>query len=623
MNNHLKIDNSHLNNNKTSLKTMYAANFNNEKSNLSIVDELTDIIKNEKINTLFQPIISLKNNEILGFEALSRGPKNSRLQSPAMLFKTARRNDMLFDLDKVCRKNALKRARNLDEKYKIFLNVDPLVIYDQDFKKGITKNYLEKYSIKEDNVVIELTEKTFLKNCHNISKVITHYKDQGFNIAIDDTGAGFSGLQSIVSISHNYLKMDKSLIRNIDKDKVKRSLLEAFLIFAKNINSKVIAEGIENKKELQTLVELGVDYGQGYYIKKPQSNFLVDFDLKLSKKSVEAKDIQNKNTHSKTIIGLIAKNKNELKIRKNTKIKDIVKLFKKNPHLNRLIIIEDNLPIGLIMRDKLYYKLGTRYGYSIYMDKTAEEIMNKNPITFNYYTPINKVSKIAMNRKEENIYDYIIITKNNKYYGSVSVRDILMRFSELKIEEAKNCNPLTNLPGNLSIETEINKRIKENKQFSVLYLDLDNFKAFNDNYGYKKGDNILTFTANLLRKNTENYDFVGHIGGDDFIIVTEPNRDEIISKKIIKQFDKDVINFFNQTDKKNGYMQSKDRQGKKKKIPLTSISIAIVSNENKSFKSHLEVSDIASEIKKLVKSKEGSNYIKDRRQEEKVNYLTS
>ncbi len=583
--------------------------------NLDLKEELHNIITDNKIRSVFQPIISLKNGEILGYEALSRGPVGSKLEKPAKLFEVAKKYHLLFQLDRLCRENALKKAKELNNKYKIFINIDPLVIFDEEFEEGITRNYLQENCIDQSNVVIELTEKTSFEKCNGVKNILSHYQKQGYNIAIDDAGAGYSGLQSIVSISHNYIKIDRSLIHNIDKNNIKQSLIEAFMNFAESINSEVIAEGIETKAELNTLINLGVDYGQGYYLAYPEPGFRTQFNIT----DDDIIKINNNGKSGKAMIGHIASKVVEKPITLQTKISEVVDIFEDDSDLNRIVVIKNNKPVGLVMRDKLYYRLGTRFGYSIYMQKSIETVMNKKPMIVDFGTPVTRVSKKAMNRKKDNIYDSIIVTVEGKYYGTVSIRDLLMRVSKLKIEEAKSLNPLTNLSGNPVIEREINRRIKNGELFSVLYIDLDNFKAYNDNYGYKKGDSLIKMTADVLRNSINKYedndDFIGHIGGDDFVIVTIPDRDINISETIINNFDKKVVNFFNEMDIKNGYMVGRNRQGKSYHSPLTTISIAIVSNEDVYFKNHLQVSDKMVEIKKYVKDKSGSNYMKDRRKE--------
>ena len=186
-----------------------------------------------------------------------------------------------------------------------------------------------------------------------------------------------------------------------------------------------------------------------------------------------------------------------------------------------------------------------------------------------------------------------------------------------RAKQVKSFNPLTGLPGNILIEEEIKRRINEGKFFSVLYLDLDNFKAYNDVYGFLKGDEVIKFVAHILNKNVKelgnNEDFVGHIGGDDFISITTPPKVDAISKSIINQFDSTISLFYSSEDRRKGYIITKDRTNQEIKYPFMSISIAVVSNKKRVIDSHWQVAEIAAEMKKFAKSKMGSVYVQDRR----------
>lgn len=178
-------------------------------------------------------------------------------------------------------------------------------------------------------------------------------------------------------------------------------------------------------------------------------------------------------------------------------------------------------------------------------------------------------------------------------------------------------NPLTRLPGNNIIQKAIQKRIENKGSFSVGYCDIDNFKAYNDKYGFVEGDRIILFCANVindaLKKNSNKEDFLGHIGGDDFVFLTTPDRSESICKAIVNRMENEIGQFYSDIDRANGYIISKDRKGTEQKFPLISISIANVSNEFKPIQSLAEVSKIASELKKAAKSKIGNSYVFDKR----------
>jgi diguanylate cyclase (GGDEF)-like protein len=184
-------------------------------------------------------------------------------------------------------------------------------------------------------------------------------------------------------------------------------------------------------------------------------------------------------------------------------------------------------------------------------------------------------------------------------------------------DEAKGANPLTGLPGNITIANYISDCMTKGKIICVLYCDLDNFKAYNDKYGFTKGDEAILYTRDCLlsvskRNNLQNI-FVGHEGGDDFVVISDYEQWEIFAKTFITTFDRGIHQFYNSVDAKNGFIESINRRGERQRFPLMSISVAVVTNKTRDFRSVAEMIQVAAEVKKYVKSMEGSCYAIDRR----------
>nr|WP_279381070.1 GGDEF domain-containing protein [Alkaliphilus hydrothermalis] len=191
-----------------------------------------------------------------------------------------------------------------------------------------------------------------------------------------------------------------------------------------------------------------------------------------------------------------------------------------------------------------------------------------------------------MARQQEKLYDYIIVTKDDEYYGAVSIKNLLLKLLEIQVSIAKFQSPLTGLPGNLMIEEKLKALIQKN-QFSVLYFDLDNFKPYNDIYGFNEGDGVIQETANIITRNVQRFgrptDFVGHIGGDDFVAILDHYEFDILCQGILDEFNEKVKGFYNETDLRRGYVFCQNRRGVVETFPLLSLSIAVVTNRNKKY----------------------------------------
>ncbi|PQQ66144.1 response regulator [Acetivibrio saccincola] len=207
--------------------------------------------------------------------------------------------------------------------------------------------------------------------------------------------------------------------------------------------------------------------------------------------------------------------------------------------------------------------------------------------------------------------DYIIKPFNSRELVS-RVRNTLKR-----IDRNRWANPLTGLRGNIEIQAEINQRIAKKEVFAVIYGDLDNFKSYNDVYGFASGDRAIKLTADVLIDATNTFgnsrDFIGHIGGDDFVIITTPDKVDAICENIIKTFDIKIKELYCKEDVDRGYIVTSNRQGQIMKFPLVSISLSVVTNEERELISHLQIAEIAAELKKKAKAMQGSVYVKDRR----------
>ncbi|MEL7564032.1 MAG: GGDEF domain-containing protein [Dehalobacterium sp.] len=581
-----------------------------------IVHQLQEIIRSKNISIVYQPIVGIKTGEIIGYEALSRGPENTKFSAPDILFPLAEENGILYSLEKLCREQAIKKAQGFGYKNKLFLNINPQVINDPKFTGGITKEILKETGFTPQNLVFEITERTSIKDFISFKNVLNHYRRQGYSVAIDDAGAGYSSLQAVAELKPDYIKIDTSLIRNIDQDPVKDALLETFVLFSRKINAKLIAEGIERAEELKKLKELGVDYGQGFFLAKPEypvPNLSHESTQILLSSKPNAKDPSLSN--SDPVMEIADK---VTLIDPETTVDEVYTVFEKKTGLEGLPIGKNDVPSGLIMRDKLFHNLASRHGFALYSKRPIKILMDPDPLIVNRSLSIEKVAHLAMTRNPQHLYDCVIVVDNGKITGTISVRDLLDYINNKQIDLARNANPLTGLPGNMKIQEQLTGLINQNKPFSVIYLDLDNFKAYNDKYGFEQGDQAILFTSEVLAKAVVlcslHRPFIGHIGGDDFIIIMEQVMEvDRLCQEIIRLFDQGIVSLYDKEDQDKGGITSKSRTNRKCFFPFMSISCAVVDNFDCRYQNHLQIGEVAAELKKYAKSKPGSIYVKNHR----------
>ncbi len=228
--------------------------------------ELRNIIDNQNLKTLYQPILALESREAIGYEALTRGPAGSSLENAINLFSFATEENMFAELDRVCLNLAVKRASFMPENTILFLNTDPVVLSNDYF---MNLEFLKDTNIKPSQVCIEITERTCIRNFSKTAVELAYFKTKGLKVAIDDVGEGYASLKSVAELTPEYIKAGMSLIRDIDKESMKFTLVQVISELAKKINSHVVAEGIETEDEYNTLLSLGIEYGQGYLFARP------------------------------------------------------------------------------------------------------------------------------------------------------------------------------------------------------------------------------------------------------------------------------------------------------------------------------------------------------------------
>ncbi|MFJ7737309.1 GGDEF domain-containing protein [Lysinibacillus sp. NPDC097287] len=240
------------------------------------------------------------------------------------------------------------------------------------------------------------------------------------------------------------------------------------------------------------------------------------------------------------------------------------------------------------------------------MGRQNQLVIKNDPLVVESNIPITEVSTASMQRPVEDLYDDVIVTKNGFFLGVVSIRELLLKLVETQVAIASFLNPLSSLPGNKLIDEKLDEALKL-PEFSLIYFDLDHFKAYNDTYGFNRGDKILLYLTDILKRNVAGVDdFLGHVGGDDFVAILPHYEVGPICQKIINEFDDKITNFYELEDL--AQLQVPNRAGELELFTCTSISIAVITNEYQQFETAEQLSDAVARLKMVCKKKPGSCY---------------
>ena len=396
------------------------------------------IIRNGQIRMLFQPIYDFKSGTVMAWEALARGPRGSDFESPSILFDFAEQFGQLFALEQACRAKAMETVGTLATGQRLFLNIHPRTVVDPTFAPGKTLEMLEAHGLQPEDIVFEITERHSIKDFTSFHKTLDHYRSQGFKIAVDDAGTGYSGLSTVAALKPDFIKVDMSLVRDVDKDPVRRALMETMVTLAGRIGSEIIAEGIETKGEARALIEIGVHYGQGYYLSRPHYP-KPETHLDMKELAPLRTDNFGRLSCSIPIGQLIQKT---LTVSPRTPVQSVQRIFATNPALSSVVVVNEGIPQGLVMGYSLDRHLATLYGRALYAEKPVSVLMDTTPMIVDEREPVESVAKNANTREMLKAYDEVIVTSGGQFMGVVTVQRMLTTLAQVQVEMAKGTNPL-------------------------------------------------------------------------------------------------------------------------------------------------------------------------------------
>lgn len=578
---------------------------------VSALGEFQELVSTSLLRSVYQPIVSLASGSVLGWEALIRGPEGTRFQNPEALFRFAEEYNQMWHLERACRQAAITDLTGLACDQKLFLNVNPQTINDPHFTGGETMALVQSHGLQPHNIVFEITERTWIKDFPTFRRTLEHYRSQGYLVAIDDLGAGYSSLQSVAELRPDFIKLDMSLIKGIHASSVLRAIVETFVTFAVKTGCGLIAEGIETREELRALADLGVPFGQGYHLARPgtpppnPTDTARNLILRISREPRHRQSLDvpvDSLVESAVVVG------------PETLVREVADLLKADEGLEGVVVVDGTQPIGVIMRDRLFRQLGKPYGIALHYDRPVSSMMYQGFLMTETGMTLEQVSRQVMSRELGHRYDYVVAVEGRAYRGVISVHRLLLYFTDAKLTMARHANPLTGMSGNHVIHDELMGRLKSGHPFTVIYADLDAFKAFNDVYGFQAGDKVLLFAARLIARMTAKYGeksgFVGHVGGDDFVIIVEPEHAEPLCRHLIGGFDRLVPRFYSLEERKAKQMQGYDRFGARAMLPLISISLAGVDVTSDRYAMPDDISRAAAQVKRQTKAQPGSAFVR-------------
>jgi len=578
--------------------------------------QLEEVIHRRALHVLFQPILNLRDGRIIGHEALIRGPSDSPLHSPDSLFRAASLLGRVPELDAACILTILAAAVDRRLNGLLFVNVSPASLLHPDLSATTLQDHLRQYGIAPDQVVIELTESLPGFEYASLKEAVARLRGIDLGIAMDDLGEGFSSLRMWSEIKPAYVKLDKHFVAGIHQDPHKVHFVRSVQQIAENADAHIIAEGIEQASEMRLLREIGIAYGQGYLIGRPTALPLKHPALE-AMRCVEDNSIARLPGSPLRTVALVRAEKLLIKapaVPSSTPIETVLDLLLKEPDLHAVAVVEDGIPLGLIDRPALLNRFIRIYSRELYGRRPCMDFMDADPVIVDRSTLIQDLSEAVVRKGKQSFTRGFIITDAGRYLGLGSGFDLMREITELQIVAARYANPLTGLPGNVPIQEQVERLLAASAAFIIAYADLDQFKPYNDVYGFRQGDEIIRLLARLLSEVCDpQIDFVGHLGGDDFIVLFQSPDWEQRCHRLIERFDKERLPYFKEEHRDAGGYVSEDRRGNLQHHELVTVSIGAAQVDPQFYVHFQQIAEAATAAKRIAKRQPGSRLFVDRR----------
>lgn len=569
----------------------------------------------EEVDYAFQPIVNAYSGQVFALEALIRNVGEAGFESIDGLFDTAFNEKILFELEIKLRHKALEKFCQIPfhKEIKLFYNLDNRTTMMPNFKPGMTAPILQLFDLPKEAICFELSEKHQERTFASFDQLTLNiYRQQGYRMAIDDFGVGYSGLQTLYNAEPDFIKIDRFFVDGIAQSSKKRLFMQNILEISQSLGIGVIAEGVETKEDFIACRNLGCTMIQGYFVAKPTK--------KISKIERKYKDIEALYSQEKR--DFVSQNTIKSRIeplefvKESESLEAMQELFRKNTKAPLLPVLgDDNIPLGVIKEEDLKAYIYSPYGWALLYNQTKGNI--KSLIIpcgiVDANDSLEKILKVYANSQEN---EGVLVVENGVYLGYLSAKVLLEAINERNLLSAKDQNPLTGLMGNRAIITYINEILITPGKWVLVYFDLDNFKPFNDYYGFRSGDRVIKLLADNLEKASNRLGsnaFVGHIGGDDFFLGWQLSGDfdEAISQvwNVVNKFGIDVESFYSNKDREKGFILAKDRYGEIREYPMLSVSAAmlIVDTTKEHFYDEEMIAQAYAELKKHAKLHRGGS----------------
>lgn len=498
-----------------------------QQNRIAELNLLLEVMLQGQLGVHFHPIVHLQDARICGYEALIRVPQEQGLRNTGDLLKAVEQGSLIAWFDLASLERCLQQAGKQSLQHLLFVNLDAEGIMALSHQDRPLLHRVYENQLSPRQIVIEITERQTVKDFPGLLREIQRLREDGFRLAVDDAGSGYSSLKTIADLRPDFIKIDRSLVRSLNTHSEQRSLVATLVRFASQIGSMVLGEGVETFPELTTLIQLGVHYAQGYLFGRPAAEFrgipraVREF---IHSKSFLVQRLQVGRTlqveHLKQAGYLLPA---------GTPLLEAARRFAKNEGLTSIAIKEGDQICGILMRHTLESQLRmARHAQadSLLATETVERWMESHFVCVPEKLPVEEAISRLTSRSDVSLEtDLIVLSAQGVYRGVLPVRSLLEMTLLKQQNSQRHTNGLTGLPDRLVLEQALKERLAARQSTGVIRADIEGLKHYNSAFGADFGDECIRKLAEHLKRVQKEFgtpsDLLFHLGGDNFVMLTQ------------------------------------------------------------------------------------------------------
>jgi len=540
-----------------------------------------DILDSGALRAHYQPIVALKDGKVVAHESLIRLPAHAALRSPDEFFKAARAEGLTVRAEQACLDEGVRSWAEHKPDTRLFLNLSAFAIIEMVDRLTVAGvlSALHAASISPSALVIEITEHEHVTDLPRLIATATALRATGLRFALDDFGDGRSSLRLWAELRPEIVKIDKYFIHDVHTEPIKVQTLRGLTRLAETFGTTLVAEGIETEDELRVVRDLGIELGQGWFLGRPQAVPAMSVLRRAGETIISAEiavlpEMTRAAGADFTVERLAVA---VAPLHPQMVIDDVAKYFAADPALRTVALVDEGRPVGLINRQTFVDSYAKPYFKELYGRKPCVLFANTTPLILNKHTSLEGMTAVLRSSDQRYLTEGFIVTEGGRYLGLGTGEQLVRVVTEIRIEAARHANPLTFLPGNIPISEHIDRLLAAGGEFVACYADLNDFKPYNDHYGYWRGDEMIRLVARTLASHCDpRRDFIGHVGGDDFVVLFQSDNWLDRCERVISSFNANARSLFDEDALKRGGIEAEDRHGVTRFFKCTTLSIGAV-----------------------------------------------